>query len=326
MAIAKKFLVFISIALLSISAAPSSRADDFSGWLEQFKQEAIASGLSAASVGAAMDQISPNEEVIALDQKQPEDTITFEEYITKTLSAQRIREGRRLLERHLDILHDASMRYGVPPQIIVALWGMESNFGRNTGGFSVIQSLTTLAYEGRRASFFRKELLAALQILETEHMSSDYLEGSWAGAMGQCQFMPSTYLKHAIDYDGDGHRDIWGNEKDVFASIANYLTIEGWKNNQSWGREVRLTKKISSDKVGLKYTKTLAQWQKLGVRTSNKKPLPNRPMPASLIQPDGFDGRSFLVYDNFRALMWWNASTYFALSVSLLADQISSSQ
>lgn len=313
---------FIVVLFLYTMFCPMAHAGDFESWVQEFKQEAINSGVSAAVVDSAFSQVNPNEEVVRLDQQQPENTITFDEYITKALNAPRIKKARELANQHLDILHDVSMRYGVPPQIIVALWGIESNFGRNTGGFSVIQSLATLAYEGRRAAFFRKELLAALKILETEHMSADYLEGSWAGAMGQCQFMPSTYLKYAIDYDGDGRRDIWENEKDAFASIANYLVAEGWDSKHGWGREVHIPKKLSADKIGLKHTQTLAEWQRLGIRSINKKSLPKTTLLASLIQPDGPGGRSFLVYDNFRVLMRWNSSTYFATSVGLLADQI----
>jgi membrane-bound lytic murein transglycosylase B len=206
--------------------------------------------------------------------------------------------------------------------MIVALWGIESNFGGNTGGFDVIPSLATLAYDGRRAAFFRRELLAALRALDDEKIDSSLMRGSWAGAMGQCQFMPTTYLRHAVDHDGDGRRDIWDNEADVFASIANYLVAEGWQGGRIWGREVRLKRPLPPEEIGLENRRGLAEWSKKGVQTPGGRPLPVAAMEASLIQPDGPGGRSFLVYDNFRALMRWNRSTYFAVSAGLLADRL----
>jgi membrane-bound lytic murein transglycosylase B len=185
-----------------------------------------------------------------------------------------------------------------------------------------VGSLATLAYQGRRAAFFRTELINALRILDQEHMRASELRGSWAGALGQCQFMPSTYLRYAVDADGDGHRDIWTNQADALASIANYLAAESWKPELTWGRAVSLRKALPESQTGLGVKHSLAEWQKLGVRNSDGKPLPQKPLQASLVQPDGADGRSFLVYDNFRALMKWNRSTYFATSVGLLADQI----
>jgi len=266
--------------------------------------------------------VTPDDRVVTLDQKQPENTITFDVYSRRIVSEDRIETGRRLLEKHSDALDEISEHYGVQPEIIVALWGMESSFGRNSGDFSVVDSLATLAYEGRRADFFRKELINALRILDQEHVPVASLRGSWAGAMGQCQFMPSTYLRYAVDYDKTGQRDIWENDKDVFASIANYLAAEGWRSDQTWGREVTFEGNIPTQDIGLDHHHSLAEWQGMGLRDTGGDDLPNKPLQASLIQPDGPDGRSFLVYDNFRALMRWNRSTYFATAVGLLADRI----
>jgi membrane-bound lytic murein transglycosylase B len=260
--------------------------------------------------------------VIELDQKQPEKTVTFDHYAHHIVSPDRIEEGRRLLGEYGDVLDQVSERYGVEPQVIVALWGIESSFGQDSGHYSIVDSLVTLAYEGRRAEFFRGELLDALRILDQEHISSSELRGSWAGAMGQCQFMPSTYLKYAVDYDRNGQHDIWGSKRDVFASIANYLAAEGWNTDLTWGREVELEIDVTPDEIGLDHQHSLNEWATMGVHNLDGSHLPVRPLQASLIQPDGSDGRSFLVYDNFRALMRWNRSTYFATAVGLLADRI----
>jgi membrane-bound lytic murein transglycosylase B len=225
------------------------------------------------------------------------------------------------MHEHANLLQEVGLHYGVDPAIIVALWGIESNFGRNIGGFDTLDALATLAYEGRRADFFRKELIDALRILDQQHMPADMLRGSWAGAMGQCQFMPSTYLRYAVSYGGRSP-DIWDDTADVFASIANYIVADGWDGSQTWGREVALDKAIPDDQIGLNYKQPLSDWARMGVHDSDGGDLPDQPMEASLIAPDGPDGRHFLVYDNFRALMRWNHSTFFAASVGLLADNL----
>ncbi|NTU77064.1 MAG: lytic murein transglycosylase [Alphaproteobacteria bacterium] len=315
---------FIFAEILPVMAQNGTPSMPFDSWLQQFAEEAVASGISPATVQRAMTQIALDDSVIELDQKQPETTITFEKYVHNTLSDSRIAKGQRLLEEHRAQLQDVTARYGVSESIIVALWGIESSFGSNGGDYDVLSSLGSLAYEGRRAELFRRELLAALKILDDEHMDPTFLRGSWAGAMGQCQFMPSTYLRFAVDYDGDGRRNIWEREGDVFASIANYLIAEGWQPGLAWGREVNLTRPLPETEIGLGHQQTLAEWNRLGVRTMGGNPLPNKDLSASLIEPDGPDGRSFLVYDNFRVLMRWNRSTYFATSVGLLADRIAS--
>jgi len=320
-----KRLLFI-VFLIALTARPAL-ADptenlSYNVWLEDLTQEAITSGVSSATVHGALSEVVLDDEVIALDQKQPETTITFDVYARRILNAQKVERGQMMLEKYGDRLDEIGNRYGVQPEVIVALWGMESSYGRNSGDFNVINSLATLAYEGRRAAFFRKELIDALRILDQEHIPSSSLRGSWAGAMGQCQFMPSTYLKYAVDEGGDGKRDIWENPNDIFASIANYIAAEGWHSDQTWGREVELTSDIAADQIGLDHQHTLAEWSQMGVRSLGGHNLPDKPLEASLIEPDGADGRSFLVYDNFRALMRWNRSTYFATSVGLLADRI----
>ena len=252
-----------------------------------------------------MARFLPDNRVIRLDHRQPEHTISFATYSKYILSRGTIARGIKLIDQNDESLEKISQHYGVPASVIVALWGVESGYGSSTGHFNMVDAIGTLALEGRRATFFRKELIALLQIIDKEQIPASSLQGSWAGAMGQCQFMPSTYLQYAVDYDHDGRRDIWNNRKDTFASIANYLTAIGWKRGQTWGREVRLKQPVQKSMVGLTTSQNLAAWSKMGIVKLNKSPLPNSPFNASLIQPDGPHGRSFLVYDNFRALMRW---------------------
>ena len=220
------------------------------------------------------------------------------------------------------MLRAVSDHYGPPPKILMALWAVESGYGAVMGKFRVVDSLATLAFDGRRPDLFRAELISALRIIARGKFNADALKGSWAGAMGQTQFMPSTYLKYAVDYSHKGEADIWTDTGDVFASAANYLAELGWKRDQTWGREVKLPKRFDEGEIGLTTNKAVADWAREGVRRSDGGPLPAAAVEGSIIAPDGADGRAFLVYDNFRAIMKWNHSTYFALAVCLLADSI----
>ncbi len=202
------------------------------------------------------------------------------------------------------------------------MWGLESDFGRYMSPFPVIDSLATLAHDGRRGDYFRAELLAALRIIDGGHVAPGEMRGSWAGALGQCQFMPSNFFKFAVDYDNDGRRDIWGTLPDVFASIANYLAGFDWRDDQTWGREVRLPAGFDQSLVGLDTIKPIGAWQGLGARLPDGGDLPARQLPASIVMPDGAGGQAYLVYGNFRAILDWNRSTYFALSVGILADRV----
>lgn len=313
--------VLLFVCLLS-SPVFAQDADRFQTFLQNVGQEAIAAGVSPATVARALPSIEHDETVIELDRKQPEKKITFTQYVKNVITPQRIAKGQRLGQEYEAALKQLEQIYGVPPAMVLSLWGIESSFGANQGDFSVLSSLATLAYEGRRADFFRNELIEALKILDEEGMTPEQLTGSWAGAMGHAQFMPSTFRKFAMDGDADGHRDIWTDEVDAIASIARYLAAEGWQAGQSWGEEVRLTKPVAESETGPNVALDLATWQRYGVRMSSNT-LQKKDISASLIRPDGAGGRSFLVYDNFRALMRWNRSTYFATSVGLLADHIS---
>ncbi|TNE38405.1 MAG: lytic murein transglycosylase, partial [Alphaproteobacteria bacterium] len=236
-----------------------------------------------------------------------------------------INEGRRKLAENRAVLDAISKEYGVQPRFVVALWGVETRFGKYTGKFSVIDALTTLAYDNRRAAYFRKELLLALRILDEDHISVEEMKGSWAGAMGQSQFMPSSFVNFAVDQDKDGKRDIWGTRADVFASAANYLAKSGWKGDQTWGREVALPKGFDPSLVDLNVEKPMHEWQALGVRKADGNNLPGRQLMGSLVQPKGGNGQTFLVYNNYRTILKWNRSTYFAMSVGRLADLIGGS-
>jgi membrane-bound lytic murein transglycosylase B len=215
-------------------------------------------------------------------------------------------------------------QYGVQARFIVALWANESNFGRYMGKYPVISSLATMAYEGRREDFFKKQLFAALTIVEQGHISHDDFLGSWAGAMGQSQFMPTTFLAYAVDFDGDGKKDIWANTADVFASIANFLKSEGWDDTLTWGRQVSLPKEFDMTLIGLSKQdrKTMLSWQELGVRRYDGEDLPALDLMSSLIAPDGPNGRIYLVYENFNTLMKWNRSSYFGAAIGYLSDRI----
>ncbi|MHC8509444.1 MAG: lytic murein transglycosylase [Rhodospirillales bacterium] len=300
-------------------------AEGFAAWLAAFKAEARAEGVSQATLNRALADVKPIPRVIELDRKQPEFTLTFRQYIDRVVPASRVNRARARLAENRTLLADAEAAHGVQARFLVAFWGIETDFGRVTGGFPVVGALATLAHEGRRGAYFRKELLAALRIIDEGHIAPEKMTGSWAGAMGQPQFMPSSFLNFAVDGDGDGRKDIWTNKKDVFASAANYLAQSGWRGGETWGREVRIPegfdwslirKKARREKI----SKRISEWQALGVRRPDGSDLPTRDLQASLIRA-GEDGPVFMVYNNFETILKWNRSTYFAVAVGTLADR-----
>lgn len=315
------------LALIAVVAIPlSANANDmpFSQWVKNAKQEALSKGVSQNIVDRAFADVNgPIARIIELDRKQPEGTMTFAKYRERVISNDRIRKGRAMMAEHANELQAASARFGVPPQFIVALWGIETSYGSNTGGFGVVPALATLAYDGRRSDFFRSELMNALKILEAGHISPESMKGSWAGAMGQNQFMPSSFNAYAVDGNGDGRRDIWTSLPDVFASSANYLSKHGWKAEERWGRAVSLPSGFPKDQASLDVKKSIASWAAMGVTLPSGGALPTgSDIQASIVTPDGLNGPAFMVYDNYRVIMRWNKSTYFATSVGLLADAI----
>ena len=315
---------FLASLAAALAAAPAYANDmPFDDWLKAFRQEAIGKGIPAAIADQCLTGVAPIPRVLELDRRQPETTLTFDEYITRVVNPGRVESGRARLQEHREILARVSQTYGVQPRFIVSLWGIETDFGRLTGNFSIISALATLAYDGRRSAFFREELMNALRIVARGHITPQELRGSWAGAMGQSQFMPSSYLAYAVDFDGDGKADIWGSRADVFASAANYLSKSGWRGDETWGREVRVPTAFDRTLVDHnKVQKPLPEWQALGVRRADGGDLPTRDLSASVIQPGGSDGPSFLIYNNYRVLLRWNRSLYFATAVGFLADRI----
>jgi len=322
----KQIYIALFVCFICISSGVQAfvPALAFEAWMDRLRADALKQGISKEIVAAALtDDLKPIKSIVKLDRKQPEKTITFNQYRKNIVSRARVNKGRKMFKRHRAELQKIGDAFGVQPRFIVALWGIETNYGGYTGGFGIVPALVTMSYDGRRSAFFRKELMDALRILDQGHISLANMKGSWAGAMGQSQFMPSSFLRYAVDYNGDGRRDIWNTKVDVFASAANYLAQSGWKGDETWGRAVKLPKNFKNKFTGLKVQKTLAEWQKLGVRKINGMDLPVvAGMKGSIVQPDGVGGSAYLVYNNYRTIMRWNKSLYFATSVGLLADQI----
>ncbi|MBT3256315.1 MAG: lytic murein transglycosylase [Deltaproteobacteria bacterium] len=292
----------------------------FQEWLKGVRREARAAGVSPEVLDRAFRRLKPIPRVIKLDRSQPEFKLTFKQYQDRVVSDKTVWDGRRLYREHRDLLKKIGDQYGVEPQYIVALWGIETRYGRITGGYPVIAALATLAYDGRRSAFFREELIRALKILEEGHIDVKDMDGSWAGAMGQVQFMPSSFVSYAVDYDGDGRRDIWDNVPDALASAANYLSRSGWKKNQGWGGKVSLPAGFNKNLVGKGSKRTLKEWQQLGVTGKGVAGKPD--LRAYLVQPNKTGGPIFLAYPNYRVILKWNRSNYFAITVGTLADRI----
>jgi membrane-bound lytic murein transglycosylase B len=316
------FPAMLSVMLLWSVRPGLAHQKDFASWLKTVHSEARQQGIRTQTLDTALSGLRPIPRVLELDRRQPEFTMTFTEYLQRVVTSARIQQGKRLFKTHQALLSKIGAAYKVQPRFIIALWGLETSYGRITGGFSVIGSLATLAYDGRRSAFFRRELLHALWILDQGHIQLEAMQGSWAGAMGQNQFMPSSFRQYAVDHNGDGRRDIWTTLPDVFASTANYLAQAGWRDDQTWGRQIRLPATFDPKLAGLDIRKSLPTWQTLGLRRLDGRDLPQQPLQASLLQPDGATGPAFLVYHNFRSILRWNRSNYFALAVGKLADAI----
>ena len=320
--------ILVLATLLSLAAlSPAGAQDDFETWKAGLRDDALAAGISAMTFDTAFDGVAPIPRIIELDRYQPERTKTFAEYRKGSVSDTRVARGRAMLAENRALLDEIGAQYGVQPRFIVALWGLETNYGANTGGFPVIAALATLAYDTRRPEFFRRELLLALQILQEGHIAPADMKGSWAGAMGQAQFMPSSFMRYAHDQDGDGHKDIWGTRADVFASAATYLSSVGWRDDLTWGREVRLPEGFdmalaAASPRGPFVKKLLSEWEALGVRRAEGGDLPDRDIEGAIVLPDGPGGEAYMVYANYHALLDWNRSLFFATSIGLLSDRI----
>ena len=318
-----KNILFISSIFLFFVNTSFSNDIIYDKWLLSLKADALKRGISEATFDIAMNDIVIIPKVKKLDKKQPETQITFNDYYKRTVNNKRVNIGKNKYEKHKNDLLKIAEVYKVQPRFILAIWGIETNYGTYTGSFSVISSLTTLAYQGRRAKFFRKQLLDAIEIVDKGYIELENMKGSWAGAMGQSQFMPSSYLAYAQDFDKDGKKDIWNNHLDVFASIAFYLKSHGWDYSRTWGREVIVPKDFLKLYENSKNkSQTLKYWADNNIVKINGQKLPNINLKAYLILPDGNMGKAFLVYDNFFKIKKYNASTYYALSIGILADRI----
>lgn len=295
---------------------------DFSACINAFAGKAKSEGVSTNTINTSLANARLNRRVLELDRQQPEFSTTFADYFNRRVTDQRVQQGQALYIKHRALFDRVAKQYGVPANYLLAFWGLETDFGGNYGNISVVNSLASLACDKRRSAFFTTELIAALRILDEGAIAPTKMVGSWAGAMGHVQFMPTAFLRYAVDYDGDHKRDLWNSTPDAMASAANFLQGLGWQAANSWGREVKLRRDFPFLEAGLKNTKSLSEWSKLGVKSADNSPLPQTNEQASLLVPAGYQGPAFLVYQNFNVIMRWNRSEFYALAVGQLADRI----
>lgn len=314
-------LLMTSPALAETTETPLNE-ETFRQCVTTLEKDAIAAGLPEQVVKENLAGVSLNEKVIELDRSQPEFTSSFADYYTRRVSDTRVNTGRERYRELQPLLRELTREYGVPGHYLVAFWGLETNYGGYLGYIPTLDALATLACEGRRGEYFKGELFNALRILQAGDVELKNMQGSWAGAMGQTQFMPAIFLRYAIDHDGDGRRNLWGSQKDALASAANFLRDLGWEKEQRWGREVSLPDNFDYALTGLGVKRSLAEWGKLGVRMPDGSPLPAVDMQAAVIVPSGHNGPAFLAYQNFRVIMGWNRSVAYAIAVGRLADRI----
>lgn len=338
--IASKLIIQCSVLMLTLGGSVSLAQDnsDFDEWLQSLRSEAQSNGISETSLEQAFSEITPPvKRVIVQDRTQPERVQTYDDYLTARVTQWKEDTGKRLMSEHADILNQVAREYGVQPRFIVAIWGMETNFGTYPIKEPIFNVLATLAFDGRRADFFRAQFIGALEILDSGFPGYEKMNSSWAGAMGQSQFIPESYLQYAVDHDGDGYKDIWDTEADVFASIANYFKARNWSDDQTWGRKVILpagaeenlvaaqADGLSPDRYCSRYKslgvwRDLQDWQALGLRKEDGTDLPTRSIPAALVLADKGDNEAYLVYRNFCSIMSYNPAFKYALSIGLMSD------
>ena len=309
---------------------------EFDAFLNEVRGEALQKGIKPDVVNTALTGVQPIMRIIERDRNQAEFKLSFATYRDRVITQANVQRGQKLRDDHQALLRQVAQRYGVQPRFILAIWGIETRYGAVKADVPLVHSLATLAFDRRRSTYFRNELFAALTMLDRGYIDFPTMKGSWAGAMGQPQFMPTSYLSYAEDFDGDGKRDIWNNTGDVFASIANYLAKHGWNTNQTWGREVRISAELqrklgdyaregrSGCRAIDQMTKDLSleDWSRLGVRRADGGELPKAQQTGALVQPDGAGGQTFLVYGNYRSVLRYNCAHHYALTVSLLADRL----
>jgi membrane-bound lytic murein transglycosylase B len=307
----KIILLFFSLTSLA--------NEDFASFIQEFKTKALNAGISEKTVNL-LDEVKVIKRTLELDKKQPEFSLNFTNYITARLSQWRFETGKPYLYKYDDLFKKIYKKYGLPRHILLAFWGLESNYSKTTGTFKLLDTLATLSYDKRRRVFFSRQLLNALELIDKNIIDND-VKASWAGAMGGVQFMPSNLLAYGVDGDNDGKIDLWHNPIDMFMSAANFLQNIGWHKGEKWGREIVLPADFDYALANLKIKKTLNQWASLGIKNAKGQNLPNSKMLASVIVPMGESGPKFLVYRNFKAIMNWNYSVLYALSVGLMADK-----
>jgi membrane-bound lytic murein transglycosylase B len=322
-----------SAASPALAAEPTSSHRDatpksapqgsFSLFVAGVRAEAQRIGISRLTLDRAFAGVRINRRVIELDHHQPEFTFTWDQYRSRIVSAARVAKGREKYAKYRDLLARVTSRYGVPAGIIVGIWGLESDYGAEMGDFNVIEALATLSWEGRRAAFFRSELMDALRILESGDITPAQMVGSYAGAMGQTQFLPDSFLKYAVDFSGTGRRDIWNDFGCVFASTANYLAREGWQAGLPWGRAVQVPPGFDVSLTGRANRRRVGEWAALGVRPLSAAPMPQDDVLAAVILPAGEGGEAYLVYHpNFLAIRRYNPSDFYCISVGLIGDLV----
>lgn len=310
-----RFSILLFLPILSFAS------QSWSTFVADVRKEALEQGIRPAVFDSAFADIhEPSRQVKGLSGSQPEHRLTYQKYLSSRVDSYRITVGRSQYKKNKELADTIGLSYGVDPCFMMAFWGMETSYGSYMGSFPVIKSLATLAYDSKRQAFFRKELFLALHILNDGHVSLADFKGEWAGASGQPQFLPSSWVKYAVDYDGDGRKDIWRSKPDVFASIANYMKINGWHTNEPWAVFVTLPPHFDMSLEGKTIVKPVSEWAAMGVKRSDGSPLPYPHLNASIVQPHG--GPVFLIYPNYRMILKYNNSIYYAGAIGYLADKI----
>ena len=304
-------------------AEPASRPS-FAEWIAVLKTEARAKRIGEGTLTAALDGLRLNRRALKLEARQPEFVTPVGAYVAALTGKKSLDAGREKRRQHAALLARIEAAYGVPARYLLAIWRLESDYGANFGAFPVVETLATLAYAGtpKRRPFWRRQLFGALRIVDRGHAPLGRLVGSWAGAMGHTQFIPTTYLDHAVDFDGDGRRDLWRSLPDVFASTANYLRKSGWQPGLPFGWEAKLPDGFDYSRAHIGESRTVAEWRALGVRRADGRPIPQTDRPASLVVPAGWNGPIFLVTQNYRVILRYNNAAAYALTVGLLAERL----
>ena len=310
----------LASAVPAVLSAPGLAADGFHSFLNGVRAEAARSGVRPGTLDRAFAGVEPNQKVLERDRHQPEFTLTWARYRDLVITPKRIVAGQQAVAANRMLFRRVEQRYGVGPGVIAGIWGLESSFGSGTGDFRVVEALATLAWEGRRASFFRGELIGALKILDHGDVAPSGMTGSYAGAMGQPQFMPTSYLRYAVDFEGNGRRDIWTSRPDVLGSIANYLAQSGWRPGQTWGQAVSVPPGL--EVAGREAKRPLSEWARAGVRPVAGRWAATAETPTGLVAPDGSGGETFAVFGNFAAIRRYNPSDFYAIAVGLIGDQV----